>query len=167
MAQSWLGSLIYRSYSLLREITIRFLSWAKAATIFPDARNLVLDVRADIKYPQNIRMGAHVIIGADCQIGAMASVEISDHVRMSRGVTIETASLEISGTLPYSHKAKPIIIGKGVWLGAHVIVLGGVTIGEGAVIGAGAIVTRDVSPHSIVVGASTRQWAKITSDASR
>jgi len=39
-----------------------------------------------------------------------------------------------------------------VWLGAGVIVLPQVTIGEGAIIGAGAVVTKDIPPHSVAVG---------------
>ena len=38
------------------------------------------------------------------------------------------------------------------WIGAGVIILNGLTIGEGAVIGAGAVVTKDVEPYTIVVG---------------
>jgi acetyltransferase-like isoleucine patch superfamily enzyme len=43
-----------------------------------------------------------------------------------------------------------------VWLGAHAVVLAGVSIGNGAVIGAGAVVTRDVSEQTIVAGVPAR-----------
>jgi len=46
----------------------------------------------------------------------------------------------------------PTIIGKDVWLGANVTVLGGVKIGDGCVVGAGAVVTKDLPPFSISVG---------------
>ncbi|QWV95710.1 CatB-related O-acetyltransferase [Geomonas oryzisoli] len=46
----------------------------------------------------------------------------------------------------------PPVIGNDVWIGANVIVLRGVTIGDGAVIGAGSIVTRDVAPYTICTG---------------
>ena len=51
----------------------------------------------------------------------------------------------------------PVKIGKDVWIGAHVCVLKGVTIGDGAIIGAGAVVTRDVAPNAKVVGIPARQ----------
>jgi acetyltransferase-like isoleucine patch superfamily enzyme len=38
------------------------------------------------------------------------------------------------------------------WIGAGVIILPDVTIGEQAIVGAGSVVTKDVAPHSIVVG---------------
>jgi carbonic anhydrase/acetyltransferase-like protein (isoleucine patch superfamily) len=39
-----------------------------------------------------------------------------------------------------------------VWIGDSVVVLGGVTIGNGAVIGAGAVVTKSVPPYAVAVG---------------
>jgi acetyltransferase-like isoleucine patch superfamily enzyme len=43
-------------------------------------------------------------------------------------------------------------IGNDVWIGDKVIVIGGITIGDGAVVGAGAVVTHDVPPYAIVAG---------------
>ena len=45
-----------------------------------------------------------------------------------------------------------ITIGHDVWIGAHAIILGGVTIGNGAVIAANAVVTKEVPAFSIVAG---------------
>ncbi|QHL89493.1 hypothetical protein GU926_17095 [Nibribacter ruber] len=45
-----------------------------------------------------------------------------------------------------------IVIGNDVWIGAHSIVLSGVTIGNGAIIGANSVVTKDLPPYSIAVG---------------
>ncbi|WP_071585616.1 DapH/DapD/GlmU-related protein [Selenomonas sputigena] len=49
-------------------------------------------------------------------------------------------------------RAAPIHIGDKAWLGFNVIVLKGVSIGEGAVIGAGSVVTSDVPAYSVAVG---------------
>lgn len=46
----------------------------------------------------------------------------------------------------------PIHIGRNCWLGAGVIVLPGVTIGDNSVIGAGSVVTRDVPANVVAVG---------------
>jgi len=43
-------------------------------------------------------------------------------------------------------------IGNDVYIGYHVIILSGVTIGDGAVIGAGSVVAGDVPPYAIVAG---------------
>lgn len=45
-----------------------------------------------------------------------------------------------------------VIIGNDVWLGARVIVLPGVTIGDGAIVGAGAIVTKSLPAGAVAVG---------------
>ena len=45
-----------------------------------------------------------------------------------------------------------IIIGNDVWLGANVIVVDGVKIGDGAIVAAGSVVTKDIPPYTIVGG---------------
>lgn len=45
-----------------------------------------------------------------------------------------------------------VTIGNDVWIGANVVILQGVHIGDGAVIAAGAVVTKDVDDYAIVGG---------------
>lgn len=51
---------------------------------------------------------------------------------------------------------EPCKIGNDVWIGCHVIINRGVTIGNGACIGAGSVVTHDVPPYAVVVGVPAR-----------
>ncbi|MCD8152795.1 MAG: sugar O-acetyltransferase, partial [Clostridiales bacterium] len=46
----------------------------------------------------------------------------------------------------------PIHIGRNCWLGAGVIVMPGVSIGENTVIGAGSVVTKDIPANVVAVG---------------
>lgn len=55
--------------------------------------------------------------------------------------------------------SQAITIESKVWIGFNVIILKGVTIGEGAVIGAGSVVTKDVKPYT-VVGGNPAQFIK-------
>jgi acetyltransferase-like isoleucine patch superfamily enzyme len=48
-------------------------------------------------------------------------------------------------------------IGSDVWIGARVIILGGVRIGHGAMIAAGSVVTKDVPDYAIVGGVPAKQ----------
>lgn len=48
--------------------------------------------------------------------------------------------------------SKILKIGNDVWIGANVIIMSGLKIGDGAVIGAASVVTRDVEPYAIVAG---------------
>ena len=50
----------------------------------------------------------------------------------------------------------PIVVGDYAWLGSKAMVLPGVKIGKGAVVAAGAIVTKDVSPFTVVGGIPAR-----------
>jgi acetyltransferase-like isoleucine patch superfamily enzyme len=53
-----------------------------------------------------------------------------------------------------SHTSKgAVVIGNDVWIGADVFIGSGVTIGDGAVIGARSVVTKDVPPYAVAVGA--------------
>lgn len=56
--------------------------------------------------------------------------------------------------IPYdsTYIEKDVTIGDNVWFGNRVIVLGGVTIGEGAIIQAGAVVVKDIPPCAIAGG---------------
>jgi acetyltransferase-like isoleucine patch superfamily enzyme len=52
---------------------------------------------------------------------------------------------------------KPTKIGRDVWIGAHTIVMTGVTIGDGAIIAAGSVVTKDVDEYSIYGGVPAKK----------
>jgi acetyltransferase-like isoleucine patch superfamily enzyme len=86
-----------------------------------------------------------IVIGADCMIGPFCYLTDHDHSRGSDG-------LPASGPLI----TKPVRLGDRCWLGAHVTVLKGVTIGDDVTIGAGTIVSRDIPSGATVVGNPAR-----------
>lgn len=137
----------------------RVLVNARAAYLFPGS-DVVFDTTTRFKYPERIQMGQRIMIGPEVVIGAMGGINMGDDVRLSRGVILETATLDLSATLPYPHNAKPIVLEPGVWVGTNAIVLSGVRVGQGAVIGAGSVVTRDVAPSSVVAGNPAREISK-------
>ena len=49
-----------------------------------------------------------------------------------------------------------VTIGNDVWIASHVMILNGVSIGDGSIIAAGAVVTQDVQPYAIVGGVPAR-----------
>lgn len=57
--------------------------------------------------------------------------------------------------------ARPIRIGRNVWIGFDACVLPGVNIGEGAVVGARSVVVEDVPPYSVAVGNPARVIRKL------
>jgi acetyltransferase-like isoleucine patch superfamily enzyme len=54
--------------------------------------------------------------------------------------------------LGFPRSGRDVVIGEGVWLASHVLVLGPVTIGDHAVVAAGSLVREDVQPYTVVAG---------------
>ena len=81
-------------------------------------------------------------------------IYVGDETMFGPNVTIATAGhpicpeLRVKG-LQYN---MPVRIGRNCWLGAGVVVLPGVTIGDNVVIGAGSVVTRDIPSDVVAVG---------------
>lgn len=81
-------------------------------------------------------------------------IYIGDYTMMGPNVVIATAGHPILPELRekgYQFNM-PVHIGKNCWLGAGVIVLPGVTIGDNVVIGAGSVVTKDIPDNVVAVG---------------
>lgn len=136
-------------------------AYCRVRVWFPQSRDLSISLSTQFKHRGNIRVGDHVRIGPGVIIGAHAPVVLEDYVRISQNAMIETASLDVSRSLPYPHVSRPIVLKRGAWIGAGAMVLGGVTVGEGAVVGAGAVVVRDVPAGAIIVGASPREISRL------
>jgi len=82
-------------------------------------------------------------------------VVIGDNFHSGGGCLLLTSNHNYEGAaIPYddTHIVKEIIIQDNVWLGSRVLILGGVTIGEGAIIQAGALIHKDVPKGAIVGG---------------
>lgn len=56
----------------------------------------------------------------------------------------------------YDRFGSKVHVGSDVWIAAGAVVTRGVTIGDGAVIGANSVVTKDVPPYAVVVGAPAK-----------
>lgn len=91
-----------------------------------------------------------VTIGDDCLLGS--NIYIGDHAHGSYSGQAQSTPSSPPRARPLS-AAGAIAIGDRVWLGDNVVILGGVTIGDGAVIGANSVVTRDVPAATIAAGA--------------
>ena len=57
---------------------------------------------------------------------------------------------------------RPVVIEDNVWIGGNVVILPGVTIGEGAVIAAGSVVNRDIPPRVVAGGHPCRVIRSLT-----
>ena len=90
-------------------------------------------------------------------------IYVGDVTMFGPNVTIATAGHPILPELreqAYQYNM-PVRIGKNCWLGAGVIVMPGVTIGDNTVIGAGSIVTKDIPANVVAVGNPCRVMREI------
>ncbi len=108
---------------------------------YHDAR-LEIGPRTFINYGCSLSARKLVRIGAGCNLGPYTNIMDNDF-----------HSIEDRRRIPES---QPVLIGDNVWIGARVIILPGITIGNDAVVGAGAVVTRDVPPRTVVAGNPAR-----------
>lgn len=109
--------------------------------------------------------GARIICDAEIEIGDYTliswNVVLMDTYRLPFDPIERQRQLErVSGRFPQyidgELLARPIRIGRNVWIGFDACVLPGVTIGEGAIVGARSVVTQDVQPYSVVAGNPAR-----------
>lgn len=103
-------------------------------------------------------LSGKVTIKKYCQIGGDVAFHASNHP-ISYMTNYINSNL-FNGTLKSNKKEHQIIIGNDVWVGHGVIVLGNITIGNGAILAAGAVVTKDVSPYTVVAGVPAKPVRK-------
>lgn len=103
-----------------------------------------------------IRIGKDAFLGPFSVVYGHGGVEIGDAclIAMHCRILSSNHTLAPFGTDIRSQPddLRPTRIGRDVWLGAGVTVLGGVTIEDGCVVGAGAVVTKDLPPGAIAMG---------------
>lgn len=119
-------------------------------------------VREGTRIGSNVLIGTNGVIEGDTTIGSYVSIQsnayipintvIEDYVFLGPGATLTNDK--------YPVRRKPRLKGprirRNASLGAGVIVLPGVEVGEGAMIGGGSVVTRDVPPWKIALGVPAR-----------
>jgi maltose O-acetyltransferase len=107
--------------------------------------------------PERIHVGHHVNFSAFLHVWANGGVRIGSRVMIASHVAITTVTHDYQAPVMWgSLVSKAISIEDDVWIGAHAVILPGITIGQGAVVGAGSVVTRDVPPYAIVTGSPAR-----------
>jgi len=124
-----------------------------------------------------------VTLGACCMLNNMLiicdrSVEIGDFALISWNVVImdshrtrldvpsRRAALRNAAQRPDRRlgedvPARPVILGRNVWIGFESCILPGVTIGEGSIVGARSVVNEDIPPMSIAAGNPARVIRRI------
>ena len=106
-------------------------------------------------------------------VAESGKITIGSNIDIGSGCHFSGGSYDYSQTkgLPSTQRmpTKGISVADFAWIGAGVIVLDGVQIGQKSIVGAGAVVTQDVPPNSIAFGVPAevqkeRKWGESESD---
>lgn len=104
--------------------------------------------------------GAHVHFGKNIYANFNLTlvddthIYVGDYTMFGPNVTVATAGHPILPELRekmYQYNF-PVHIGKNCWIGAGVVIVPGITIGDNVVIGAGSVVTKDLPSNVVAVG---------------
>jgi len=147
--------------------------WAKVANFFRyDSKELARAAIGPGVYVSptvSVRNGARVSIGAGSHIGQWSClwagdsdgrIEIGDHALLAPDVFITASDYDFDAgpgpVMDLPKRERDVRIGSNCWLGAKVVVVAGVTIGDGAVVAAGSVVTRDIPENAVAAGVPAR-----------
>lgn len=110
-----------------------------------------------------VKFGRGVYANFNLTLVDDTEITVGDYTMFGPNVTLATAGHPVLPQLRekgYQYNA-PVRIGRNCWLGAGVIVLPGVSIGDNTVVGAGSVVTKDLPANVIAVGTPARVLREI------
>ena len=117
-------------------------------------------------YGKNITIGEDFYANYNLVILDAAEVSFGEHAFIAPNCGFYTAGhpLDAARRNAGLEYARPIRVGNHVWIGAHVVVLPGVTIGDYSIIGAGSVVLRDVPSGVLAAGNPCRVIRPLTEE---
>ncbi len=118
-------------------------------------RGVLLTLGDDVQVNDSVHIAAHHGVRIGNRVLLASNVFISDHNHGTySGDGVHSEPRSAPALRPLS--SGPVVVEDDVWVGEFVTILPGVTVGRGSVIGSMSVVTRDVPPYSIAMGAPAR-----------
>jgi len=116
-----------------------------------------------------LEIGEGTAIAGNCVLSAALDIRIGRGVLFARNVYIADHRHGFSKPgVPILDQGiedlRPVVVEDGAWLGQNVVLLPGVTVGQGAVVGANSVIRKDVPPRTVVVGSPGRVVRQLPTD---
>ncbi|HZX49546.1 MAG TPA: acyltransferase [Candidatus Paceibacterota bacterium] len=107
-----------------------------------------------VQHAKNLRLGKYTDIGAFCYINAKNGIVIEDNVQIGSHCSIYSVST-------IDEKEGKVVLKKNCKIGAHSVVMPGVTVGENSVVGALSFVTKDIPANVVAFGVPAKVVKKL------
>ena len=151
------------AFSIVRRGLGRFLRWAMQPPRRPFATcgaSVIIHEPFTCNNPERIFIGNHIYIGGGAVLNAFGGIRIGDGVNIGPFLHVYSSNHRYDDAeyLPFDQREflLPVDIGCNCWIGGDVVIVPGVTVGEGAIIAAGSVVTADVPAGALVGGVPAR-----------
>lgn len=130
------------------------------------ASNAFLEPPISVAYGHRTTFSGNAYANTGLTLVDDYEINIGKNVMFGPNVTLTSTNHPIHPKLREdgTQFSAPINIEDDVWIGAHAVVLPGITIGKGSIVGAGAVVTKNVPPMCVVAGVPARIIRRITDE---
>jgi acetyltransferase-like isoleucine patch superfamily enzyme len=165
--KKWCKLLVYIFYPQKKELA----EWNACATKKYILFQKIFNINGMRKIPWPVHFTSFV--GGDIKTGYLSApgmmpgiyingingIEIGNNVFIGSGVKIISANHDFYDYTKHT-KAKSIIIGNNVWIGANSIILPEVNIADGCIIGAGSVVTKSFNKKNCIIAGNPAKIIK-------
>ncbi|AKP67585.1 sugar O-acetyltransferase [Companilactobacillus ginsenosidimutans] len=154
--------IVEKNAELLTKFNYTYQTKKQRQDLFSQITQQSVSSTNEINAPFHTDFGPHIFLGEndfiniDCTFVDLGGIYLGNNVLIGPRTTIISVNHAEEPEHRSDLRPKSVHIKDGAWLGAGVMVLPGVTIGENAIVGAGSIVTKDIPDNMIAVGNPAR-----------
>ncbi len=150
-------------YNQLRPSMIQARRKLMKQIVYRIGKNFLIEQPFWCDLGYNVEIGDDFYMNRNCSLVDGAKIIFGNHVFVAPycGFYASGHPLDVEQRNAGLEYAKPITVGDNVWIGGHVVVLPGVTIGSNTTIGAGSVVTKDIPDGVLAFGNPCRVIRKL------